>query len=170
MSEFVEIKPEDIGNAVSLIGKDWMLVTAGNISDGFNTMTASWGTMGVLWNRPVCVCYIRPQRYTYLFTEANEYITMCFFDESKRDALRFCGSHSGKDFDKIKECSLTPISVSDNKAVIFGEAKLALVCRKLYISDIKKEGFIDKSLLSNYPEDDFHREYVCEIAKVLTRK
>lgn len=169
MENFKEISVFDIENVQKLIGKDWMLISAGKLGEGYNTMTASWGSMGVLWNKPVCTVYIRPQRFTYLFAEANEEMTMCFFDEDKRDVLRFCGSHSGRDFDKAKECSLTPVSVSGGKAVIFEEARLALICRKLYASDIKDECFIDKSLLSNYAEKDYHRQYICEITKVLVR-
>ena len=46
-----------------LIGKQWMLVTAGP-ADEFNTMTASWGGIGWLWNKPVAFVFIRPERYT----------------------------------------------------------------------------------------------------------
>lgn len=169
MKNFIEISPEELESAVKLIGKDWMLVTAGTLTDGYNTMTASWGCMGVLWNKPVCIAYIRPQRFTYLFTEANEYMTMCFFAEDKRDALRFCGSHSGRDCDKAKECDLTAAATENGESVVFEEARLALVCRKLYASDIKEEGFIDKALLSNYEKNDYHRQYICEIVKAYKR-
>ncbi len=167
MEHFIEIAPEELGNAQKLIGKDWMLVSAGSISEGYNTMTASWGAMGVLWNKSVVIAYIRPQRFTYTFAEENELMTFCFFGEEKRDALKFCGSHSGRDYDKAKECGLTPLSEGDGRAVIFDEARLAIVCRKLYASDIKEENFIDTSLLSHYPVKDYHRQYICEIVKVL---
>ena len=39
-------------NVIDLIGKQWMLITAGNI-DHYNMMTASWGTIGFLWGKPV---------------------------------------------------------------------------------------------------------------------
>lgn len=168
MNGFKEIPIQEIGNVQKLIGSDWMLITAGSMKESFNTMTASWGCMGVLWNKNVAIAYIRPQRFTYLFTEANELMTLCFFDEDKKDALRFCGTHSGRDFDKIKETGLSPIE-TDEGAVIFAEAKLALVCRKLYVSDIKEEGFVDKSLLSNYTQKDYHRQYVCEIIKAFKK-
>ncbi len=169
MKVFKEISAEEFESAAKLIGKDWMLISAGNINNGCNTMTASWGCLGVLWNKPVCIAYIRPQRHTYGFTEANEYMTMCFFDEDKREVLRFCGTHSGRDCNKINECGLTPIEVEEGKSIIFEEAKLALVCRKLYASDIMEECFLDKSLLSNYPTKDYHRQYVCEIVKAYKR-
>lgn len=166
---FAEISPEEMENALKLIGKDWMLVTAGK-PENYNMMTASWGMMGVLWNKPVCACFIRPQRYTYVFAEANDRITMSFFDEEYRDALKYCGSHSGRDGDKAKACGLTPMALADESAVIFGEAKLALVCRKLYVTDLKKEEFLDATALMQYPNEDFHRCYICEIEKVLKKQ
>ena len=62
--EFTRISAEEIDqNIIKLIGKDWMLITAGGM-DSYNTMTASWGQMGGLWNLPGAICFIRPQRYT----------------------------------------------------------------------------------------------------------
>ena len=92
--EFTRISAEEIDqNIIKLIGKDWMLITAGGM-DSYNTMTASWGQMGVLWNLPVAICFIRPQRYTYAFTEKEEYYTLTFFEKEYRPALNFCGSKS----------------------------------------------------------------------------
>ena len=47
-------------NPFDAIGKGWMLLTGGNIIDGWNTLTASWGQVGVLWNTNVLTAYIRP--------------------------------------------------------------------------------------------------------------
>ena len=70
--KFRKINPEQLAeNAFKLIGKDWMLITAGT-RDKFNMMTASWGGMGNLWMNPVCFTFIRPTRYTYEFAEKNE--------------------------------------------------------------------------------------------------
>jgi flavin reductase (DIM6/NTAB) family NADH-FMN oxidoreductase RutF len=81
MKTFKEIKPTEIkGNPVHLIGKEWMLITAGT-TQHFNTMTASWGSMGELWFKPVCFCFVRPQRYTYEFMEKSDVFTLSFFDE-----------------------------------------------------------------------------------------
>jgi len=65
ISDFKKIEPTAIsGNLIKKIGHEWMLITAGNSTD-FNTMTASWGGMGFLWNKPVAFIFIRPQRFTY---------------------------------------------------------------------------------------------------------
>ena len=96
-----EIKPVEIKeNLIDLIKNQWMLVTAGN-TEACNTMTASWGFAGYIWNRPVAVTVVRPQRYTYQFMEKEDTFSLCFFDEEYRDALKLCGSKSGRDIDKI---------------------------------------------------------------------
>ena len=81
------ISPYELESACKLIGKDWMLICAGD-----NAMTASWGCMGVLWNKPVCIAYIRPQRHTYTLTETNDRLALAFFDEDYRPALRYFGT------------------------------------------------------------------------------
>ncbi len=164
---FKEISPYDIENAMKLIGRDWMLVSAAR--DGkVNTMTASWGTMGVLWNRAVCTVFIRPQRYTYEFAEATDTLTLSFFDESYREALRFCGTKSGRDHDKFKETGLS--YTLDDGAPIINEARLIIRCKKLYADDLKEGCFLDEEPLVNYKAKDFHRFYICEIEKVLMRE
>ena len=62
-------------NAFELIGKEWMLVTGGT-KDNFNMMTASWGGIGWLWNKPVAFIFIRPERYTYPLIEKNDQLTL----------------------------------------------------------------------------------------------
>lgn len=177
MSNFTSISPEQLtDNAFRLIGKDWMLVTSANndcmtYGKDYNTMTASWGGVGILWGKPVAFIFIRPQRHTFAFTEQNDRMTLSFFDESHRDALSFCGKYSGRDKDKAAECGLTPLCDTNTNgcAVWFDEARLVMKVRKLYADDIKKDAFIDPSCLKNYGADDFHKMYVCEIEEVLIR-
>lgn len=166
MHRFKEITPYEVENAMKLIGKDWMLITA---SDGnnTNTMTASWGSMGVLWGKNVCTVYIRPQRYTYGIVERSDSLTLSFFDEKYRSALQYCGTRSGRDCNKFEDTGLTLVNIDGAPAIC--EARLILVCKKLYADDLQKEHFTSHEPLSNYKENDFHRFYICEIEKVLKR-
>ena len=157
-------------NVFEKINKEWMLITAGTQSD-CNTMTASWGGLGNFWsNKPVITTYIRPQRYTKEFVDANETFTVSFLDEQYRDAMTFLGRVSGRDNpDKIKDAGLTPMRVGDTAA--FEEANMIFVCRKLYMGQISPENFIQKKLdAANYPEKDYHYVYISEIEKVLVRE
>ncbi len=149
-----------------MIGKDWMLITAGD-SNKYNTMTASWGGLGVLWNKNVVFAFVRPQRFTYDFLNDSEYFSCSFFSEDYREALAFCGKYSGRDVDKAKECNLTP-AFAEN-APYFEKADTVIVCKKLYVQDMTEDSFFDKSLLSNYSNDDYHRVFVGEIVKVLKK-
>jgi len=171
MEHFKKIDPTDIENVFRLIGKDWMLITAKGSVDGsevVNTMTASWGGMGVLWNKPVCFCFIRPQRYTFRLTEQADRFSLSFLTEDYRKSLRICGTESRRYRDKFKKGGLTP--AEENGVPFVGEARMVLLCRKLYADNLKKEGFLLPALLDNYKDDDFHRVYVCEIEAAYLRE
>lgn len=162
---FKEISVKEIQkNAVSLIADDWGLVTAGN-ADGYNTMTVSWGALGELWGKDMVTLYIRPQRYTKEFLDANDYFTLSFYPDSEKKALAFCGAHSGRDVDKAAETGLVP--VFSEKAPYFEQAKLVLVCKKMAVGRFDPDGFVDASVMANYAAGDFHYIYYGAIEKVL---
>ncbi len=158
-------------NAIDLISKEWMLVTAKK-DDKVNTMTASWGGIGFLWNKPVAIIFIRPERYTHDFIEASDRLTLSFYGEEHRKALQICGSKSGRDTDKIKEAELSPIQL-ESGSITFEQSRMTLDCRKLFKSDMQAANFIDKSLLERWYNDQpgggLHTIYVVEIENVYTK-
>ena len=154
-------------NVFSLIGDQWMLITAGT-EEKCNTMTASWGGLGVLWGKPVATVYIRPQRYTLEFVEREDTFTLCFFGEQYRKELALCGSKSGRDVDKVKECSFT-VAASQG-APYFEQADLVLVCKKAYWQDMDPTHFLDGEIDGKwYPQKDYHRIFIGEILEVLRK-
>ena len=154
-------------NPFDKIGNEWMLITAGD-ETAHNTMTASWGGVGVIWSKPVSTCYVRPQRYTFEFTEKYEYYSLCFFDETYRPALNLCGSKSGRDMDKDAAAGLT--CEFRNGVPYYKEASLVLICRKLYGQFLTEDSFTDASIYArNYPEHDLHKMYIGEILEVLEK-
>ena len=157
-------------NVFETIGKEWMLVCAGN-KDKFNMMTASWGCLGWLWNKPVAVVFIRPERFTHGIIEENEFMTLSFLGHSEeaRKIYNFCGSKSGRDFDKAKETGLTPVE-TDNGSIAFEQSRLTLECRKLYKDNMTAEKFLDKDLLQWYgAKGGFHDVYVVEITNAYNK-
>ena len=163
---FKEISIKDVReNLVKMVADEWMLVTSGN-RDGFNTMTASWGFFGEMWGKDCAVCVVRPARYTHKFLEENEYFSLSFLGENKAPHA-VCGSKSGRDVDKIAEAGLDP--VFDSRAVYFNDARIVVICKKTYVSEVTEAGFCNKDMLKWYDKDDMHTVYVGEIVKVLER-
>ncbi len=163
-----EVKPEQLtDNVFHAIGKEWMLIAAGDEKKA-NAMTASWGGMGILWGKPVATAYIRPQRYTKGFVDANEYFTLSFYDESYRKMLNYMGSVSGAMEDKIAGSGLT-LKMFDG-APAFEESRMVLVCKKLYAQRLEESGFFYEELIEkNYPQKDYHTMYIGEIVHVYVK-
>ncbi|MCM1577582.1 MAG: flavin reductase [Ruminococcus sp.] len=163
---FREISVNELSfNPFEKIGRDWFLVTAGD-KNGCNTMTAAWGFMGVMWGKNVFETVIRPSRYTFEFVEKNPLFTVSFFDEQHRDALKFCGSHSGRDCDKAFETGLTPFGTDGTTA--FEEANMIFICRKLYCKDMDAAALIPEES-GLFGSEAPHKEFIGEIVKVLVK-
>lgn len=168
---FKEIQANDISkNVFDMIGKQWMLVTAKK-GDKVNSMTASWGGLGVMWGKPVAFIVIRPQRYTKEFIDSSDMLSLSFFGEEYRKVLSYMGSTSGRDEDKIEKSGLTV--EYDGEIPYFNEADMVLCGRKLYKQQMEEGCFIDKSLTekwyANPVREGYHIMYVCEIEKILKK-
>ena len=100
------------------------------------------------------------------FIDKEELFSVSFLKDGHRDALKLCGSVSGRDHDKIKEAGLTPVFIDGVPA--FEEADTILICRKMYRTSMNPADFIDKDADSKfYPEKDYHDMYIAEIVKAV---
>lgn len=167
---FVKISPKEISeNPIKLIGQDWMLISAGS-PEKFNSMTASWGGIGFMWNKPVAFAVIRPTRYTFEFVESRKRFTLSFFSQNYKKALGIFGSKSGRDCDKVAESGLTPF-FTESGAPAYEEAKLILDCSAIYSQTLDESAFLDPEALKKwYSSDPLHKLYVAEINDVLIRR
>lgn len=164
---FQTMDPKQLGeNVFSLFDDRWTLITAGT-QENCNTMTASWGGLGVLWNKTVATIYVRPQRYTFEFLETSPEFTLSFFGEEWRRALAYCGRASGRDEDKFARCGFH-VATEGAHAPYIQEAELVLVCRKLYWNDLDPAHMAPEGL-QHYEARDYHRMYIGEITKVLVK-
>ena len=100
---------------------------------------------------------------------SQNHFTLSFYDDTFKKDLSYLGSVSGRDEDKIAKTRLTPTDA--NGIPFFEEAKIVLICKKLYSQPMDPEGFVDKSLDEQwYPEKDYHVLYAAEIEQILVRK
>jgi flavin reductase (DIM6/NTAB) family NADH-FMN oxidoreductase RutF len=164
---FTEISAESLQeNPFHLIGREWMLITAEN-EGKIATMTASWGGLGVMWNKNVAFIALRPQRYTKEFVDASNHLSLSFFEEKHRKNLAYCGRVSGRDEDKVAHCGFTV--VHEKGTPYFEEARLVLICRKMFAQPYKAENFIDPEIMDCYEKKDYHTLYIVEIEKILVK-
>lgn len=155
-------------NPFQLIGREWMLVTAGN-EEKVNAMTASWGGLGVMYGKNVSFIVIRPQRYTKEFIDREESFSLCFFTKEYKETLNYFGTVSGRNEDKIENSGLS-IAFYEGTPY-FDEASLVFICRKMYCQPMDIDGLVEDKLKNTwYPSKDVHTMYISEIMAVLQIK
>ncbi len=163
-----EVNPEVLTeNTFQLIGKDWMLITAKK-DNKVNTMTASWGGMGIMWDQKVAIVVIRSHRFTKEFVDSSESFSLTVLDNSYRKTLGYLGTVSGREEDKIAKSNLTV--AYEGETPYFGEGRLVFVCKKLYAQPFSPDYFQEAGLDEEfYPEKDYHTMYIAKIEKVLVK-
>ena len=151
----------------SIFNDQWFLLTSGDFSSGkFNSMTISWGSIGVIWNRPFVQVVVRPTRYTFEFIQTYPDFTVCAFPQTYHKALALLGAKSGRDGDKIAESGLTPVKSSLASAPAFAEANLVFECRKVYTDVFRPAQFLDPKIEDDYSNNDYHHIFYGEILSV----
>lgn len=155
-------------NPFQKIGKDWMLITAEKNGKP-NTMTASWGGIGVMWGKNVAYIVVRESRYTKEMIDGSDTFSLSFLNHAKyKSALKYLGAVSGRDEDKIKNSRLH--IKHDHDTPYIDEANTVLICRKLCAQPITPESFIDSSIDETwYKDKDYHTLYIGEIIEFLAR-
>ena len=164
---FKEIKPSELqGNPFDLIGAQWMLITAAKEDGTCNTMTASWGGLGVMWGKDVAFIVVRPQRYTKEFIDNSSTLSLSVLPSGRMKDYAYLGRVSGRDENKIETCGLSVMY--DDNTPYFADSRLVMICEKLFAQPYTSDAFIDPTLLERwYPEQDLHTLYICEIKKIL---
>ncbi len=166
MNTFKEVAPDMIRkNPFQMIGKDWMLVTAGD-KNKVNTMTASWGGLGVMYGKNAAFIVVRPQRYTKEFLDREDAFSLSFLGKEYRKELNYLGTVSGRHEDKITKSGLT---LEEYEGIpYFSEAGHVLFCRKLHVQQLEEEGLLEERFKSTfYSNKDYHYLYIAEVFRAL---
>ena len=151
----------------SLFDKKWALLSAGP-KDDHNTMTISWGGMGTLWNKPVVTVYVKPIRFTHKFMNENEYFTVSFLPEDKRDALNTMGTMTGRHHtDKDAAAGLTVKDLGE--AVTYEEAELVFLCKKVFYGDMITTHMPAEIVKQQYTPDEPHTLYIGEVVDIIRK-
>lgn len=170
MNQFQSIAATDMNNnPFQMIGKDWMLITAKK-GDKVNTMTASWGGLGVMWGKNVAYVVIRNSRYTKEFVDRADTFSISFLGDEHRDALAYLGKVSGREEDKIAKTGLHVQFHGEEETPFMDESNTALICRKMYAGELSRDGFCLPQIEEQwYKDGDYHVLYIGEITDVLVK-
>lgn len=171
-ASYVSISPEDLDeNIFRLVGKDFTVITAG---EDPNSMVASWGGVGIMFNKPVTWCFLRANRYTLEKIRETGTYTMCYFpDQYKGDIMQF-GTRSGRNTDKMDQTKLTPFLTPDGYPA-YKEARIIIECKLIAASTVSKDEFYTDEaktfLQEGYDEaKDWHKLVYGEITNILIKK
>lgn len=168
MQDFRSIPPEEFTfKPFQAIGKDWLLIGAERPDGSANAMTASWGGVGVLWNKPVAFIFIRPQRFTRELVDAQATFSLNFLGDEYREQYNLCGSRSGRDMDKVAACGFEVQRQTDTP--YFAQSHTVLLCNKLYRQPFDPDQIPPTVRESLYPASDYHALYIGEITDILAR-
>lgn len=166
MKEYVQ--PFDYAKEImEAVSKGVLLTTQ---ADGeVNTMTISWGTMGIQWAKPIFICFVRQSRHTKTLLDKNPEFTVNIpLGGCDKNILGVCGSQSGRDVDKIQKLGLT-VEPGDTVSVPgIAQLPLTLECKVIYRQDQDLDALCQESRARCYKtgtsdETDFHTAYYGEI-------
>ena len=119
------------GEIMKRLAKGVLLTTKAN--GRVNTMSISWGALGIEWNKPIFTTYVREGRFTRELLDAyGEFTVNVPMDGSDLSLIGKCGSVSGRDTDKIAANNLTLVDGDLVSVPAIKEYPLTLECRVTY--------------------------------------
>ncbi len=144
-------------------GRRVLLASQGN--DGRpNAMAIGWGSMGIIWKKPIFTVLVRPSRYSQGLIEQSGEFTVNVAAPGMEGAVKYCGTVSGRDFDKFAVQGLTALAASQVKTPLIKECLIHYECRVVYKSDLDPAALAQPILSETFGGSvDFHRIYYGEI-------
>ena len=133
-----------------------------------NVMTIGWAMFGFAWRKPVMMVAVRSSRFTHGIIEQADSFTVSVPTGDMSKEINFCGSKSGKDFDKFKECHLTAVKAQKVTAPILQIPGYHYECKVILKTPMDPK-FMDKEMEALYPKKDYHTMYFGEIVACYTR-
>ncbi|AIO18299.1 Flavoredoxin [Candidatus Izimaplasma bacterium HR1] len=134
------------------------------VGDKVNTMTIAWGGINFVWNKPVFVAYVRYSRDTYEMMKNTEEFTINVpLHNDLKNELAFCGTKSGRDYDKIRECNFTLIDGRIVNTPIIADCEMHYECKVIYKQAMEPNNIPESILQRYYTNNNFHVIFYGEI-------
>jgi flavin reductase (DIM6/NTAB) family NADH-FMN oxidoreductase RutF len=127
-----------------------------------NVMTIGWALFGPIWRKPALLAAVRNSRFTYGILEKAEFFTVSVPAGSREKEIEFCGTRSGKDIDKFRECGFSLLPGPKSGAPLLDIPGFHYDCRIMYKTPMDP-AFLAGELRALYPKKDYHTLYFGEI-------
>lgn len=129
-----------------------------------NTMTIGWGSTGFVWRKPVFTVLVRESRYTYdLIDKCDEFTISIPLSSKLKSALAYCGTKSGRDVNKFKECGILQVPAKKISTPVIDGCGLYYECKIIYKTDIIPD-LLDRDIKNSvYSDNDYHKLFFGEI-------
>jgi len=138
------------------------------IDNRINTMTIGWASLGFMWNKPIMTVMVRKSRYTYQLIEKASSFTVSIPTDNNTKALGYCGTKSGREFDKFIECNLNAFPAKKVSSPIVQIPGMHYECKIVYKSEMHPDLLSNEYKIINYANNDFHTFYFGEIVEYYT--
>ncbi|MEY8308518.1 flavin reductase family protein [Erysipelotrichaceae bacterium 51-3] len=154
---------EYAGQILEQLPKGILLSTRAD--DKMDTMVIGWGTLGTDWGLPVFTVFVRQSRYTKVLLDKNPEFTINvpLKDADVRRIIGFCGTKSGRDYDKFKEMDLTVVPGEKVLAPAIAQFPITLECKVIYQQDQDAAAIPADIKKRYYPTGDYHTAYTGQI-------
>jgi len=155
-----------LDKTLDLLTNPGLFIVAADANGRPNPMTIGWGMVGVIWGKPIFIVLVRPSRYTYTCMEGSDSFTVCVPSEPLRKAVKFCGTRSGRDYDKFEQCGLSVLPSTQISAPGIAGCPVIYECQVVHTNDLVPDNLAEDIVSRAYPHGDFHRLYYGEIMAV----
>ena len=152
-----------VADTLKALQKDGLFLVSGEQG---NPMTIGWGTIGLIWSRPVFIVLVRPSRYSFSLLEALPEFTVNLPAAGHREALSICGSVSGRDTDKIAKCGFSLEASEHVRVPHITECPVHYECRVIHKSNVINADLEEEIVERTYASGDYHRVYYGQILGV----
>ena len=152
-----------LNKTLAVLSDPGLLLASTKRSGGSNVMTIGWGTVGIIWGKPIFVVLVRPSRYTYQFIEDSKTFTVNVPAEEMREWVAVCGSLSGRDMDKFAEYDMAFTAGQTVGAVTIDACPMVYECRVVHHNDVIPPHLSPEIEASYYGGANYHRVYFGEI-------
>ena len=148
---------------IAQLGKNGLLLVAGKQG---NPMTIGWGTIGIIWGRPVFQVLVRPSRFTFGLMEETAEFTINVPTDSQKNEVLLCGTLSGRDTNKTDKCDFTLAKSEIVSVPYIRECPIHYECRTIHKNNVVNAQLDREIVAGSYKAGDYHTIYFGQILGV----